>query len=260
MASSIFKRPFRFLPPVVFAMSIAALLNHKGGYDAIAELRVVGKNGLTGLPYQYKTVLAWLNAMFNVFWFQDALQAGVLAHPGAQLWVVTTCYNESYTIYMTMLLLPYMTRYWRVQLLVLFILAAWWLNSWAWYSVTGLILADNVQYIRAWGTQFWIVDLNHSKIKFHVPYWSVPMSMVIISTFIKYFYATLRPDLYNNEYSAHTSTYLVGGTIKGYVDYSRPNQRVDNYFFVLGSLLLIEMSPRAQKFFSNGVLQYIGHV
>lgn len=260
MATSIFQRPFRFLLPVVLAMSIAALINHLGGFNHLVEFQAITKQQLTAVPFQYSSVLAWLNSMFNIFWFQDALQAGVLAHPAGQLWVVSNAYLQSYTIYMTMLLLPYMTRQWRVQLLMLFVLAAWWINSWAWYSVTGLVIADNVTTLVLWGTKSWKVEINKDRLGFSVPYWTMPAFLTGVGVFLKYLYVAIRPDLYTNELNAHTSTYLVGGTLEGYVDYSRPAMRLDNYFVVLGTLVLIEMTPWMQRVLSVRFLQYIGHV
>ncbi|CCG84675.1 protein of unknown function [Taphrina deformans PYCC 5710] len=260
MATSIFKRPFRFLLPVVLAMSIAALINYLGGFDQLVDFQILTKQGLTTVPFRYSSVLAWLNSMFNLFWFQEALQAGVLAHPAGQLWMVSYTFLQSYTIYMTMLLLPYMTREWRVKLLILFIIAAWWVNSLAWYSVTGLVIADNVATLARWGTASWKVDINKTSLKFSIPYWIIPSFLAGLGVFLKYFYAAVRPDLFTNELNAHTSTYLVGGTLEGHVDYSRPTMRLDNYFVVVGVLVLIEMTPWMQKLLSIRPLQYFGHL
>ncbi|KAL2008172.1 hypothetical protein VTN00DRAFT_8154 [Thermoascus crustaceus] len=38
-----------------------------------------------------------------------------------------------------MLIIPYTRNSWRVKGSILFIVTAWWVQSWAWYSVTGLI-------------------------------------------------------------------------------------------------------------------------
>jgi hypothetical protein len=48
----------------------------------------------------------------------------------------------SFTIYMTMVIIPYTRRSWRVKGAFFFIITAWWVQSWAWYSITGLLLAD----------------------------------------------------------------------------------------------------------------------
>lgn len=239
-------------------MSIAALINYLGGFDHIVTFQVLAENSVTSIPLSYKSILAWLNSMFNLFWFSDALQAGVLAHPGAQIWIITTTFSESYTNYMTMLLLPYMTRTWRIQLLIGFIVAAWWVDSWAWYSVTGLLLADNSHLIASWHKSFWLIKLNTKVV--NVPYWLLPAMLASSGVFLKYFYADIDPGLIENELNVHTSTYLVGGTLKGHVDYSRPNMRVDNYLIALGTLILIQMTPLVQRALSSRILQYLGHV
>jgi hypothetical protein len=43
---------------------------------------------------------------------------------------------------MTMVIIPYTRRSWRVKGALLFIITAWWVQSWAWYSITGLLFAD----------------------------------------------------------------------------------------------------------------------
>jgi arginine exporter protein ArgO len=48
----------------------------------------------------------------------------------------------SFTIYMTMVIIPYTRRSWRVKGAFCFIITAWWVQSWAWFSITGLLIAD----------------------------------------------------------------------------------------------------------------------
>jgi hypothetical protein len=43
---------------------------------------------------------------------------------------------------MTMVIIPYTRRSWRVKGALFFIITAWWVQSWAWYSITGLLFAD----------------------------------------------------------------------------------------------------------------------
>lgn len=43
---------------------------------------------------------------------------------------------------MTMVIIPYTRPSWRVKAALFFIITAWWVQSWAWYSITGLFLAD----------------------------------------------------------------------------------------------------------------------
>jgi hypothetical protein len=41
-----------------------------------------------------------------------------------------------------MVIVPYTRRSWRLKGAFFFIVTAWWIQSWAWYSITGLLLAD----------------------------------------------------------------------------------------------------------------------
>ena len=45
---------------------------------------------------------------------------------------------------MTQVIIPYTRSSWRVKAYLVFILTAFWVQSWAWFSITGLLIADVV--------------------------------------------------------------------------------------------------------------------
>lgn len=44
-------------------------------------------------------------------------------------------------MYMVMVNILDMRKPWRVKALMSFVIIAWWVDSWVWYSITGLVLA-----------------------------------------------------------------------------------------------------------------------
>jgi hypothetical protein len=181
-------------------------------------------------------------------------QAGNTAFPSQTLWIVNVIYSQSYTVYMTMIIIPYTRPSWRVQAFTIFIITAWWVQSWAWYSVTGLLLADA------------IINMDFKKksqcgIKIYrsirLPSWILYGILMAAGLTMQYLWVAWRPDLTNYELEGHTGLYYTGGLNVNY-NVGQPQARDDNYLVVLGGFLLLETSDFLQRLFANPLFIYLG--
>jgi hypothetical protein len=143
---------------------------------------------------------------------------------------------------MTMIIVPYTRASWRVKALLLFILAAFWVQSWAWYSVTGLLITDAVlnMDLQVKSRTGFMVG------KFRVPMWPLYALFVFTGIILQFLFITWKPSMRNNELHGHTGLYT-GGQLNEEQDLDQPLARVDNYLFMLGVMLLIETYEAPQR-------------
>jgi hypothetical protein len=145
-ASSIFRRSIRLTIPTTVALSLSALIFSTSDPTFIATFLAKTQYTSTTTPLRLTSTLQFFNTLFDLFCITKdyANQAANRVFPSGTLWIVSTFFQQSYTVYMTMIIVPYTRASWRVKALLVFIITAWWVQSWAWYSVSGLLLADMV--------------------------------------------------------------------------------------------------------------------
>lgn len=164
IAGTVFRRGLRLWIPVAVALAIATGVFHARGYRRVEDFATETNNISILVPYKVDSALIYFNSVFNLFWVTNKFsdQAGSYAFPGQMMWVINVIYQQryvassalkigcqqaidiycSFTVYMTMVIIPYTRRSWRVKGAVFFVITAFWVQSWAWYSITGLALAD----------------------------------------------------------------------------------------------------------------------
>jgi hypothetical protein len=156
---------------------------------------------------------------------------------------------------MTMVIIPYTRNRWRVEAAIIFILTAWWVQSWAWYTITGLLLADAVMNMdfkaRApHGVPIWRTSLR-------CPLWLIYFVLMAAGLTMQYLWVAWRPESRNIELKGHTGLYYTGGLNMNY-DLIQPQARDDNYLIILGFFLLLESSDFVQWLFDNRFFVYLG--
>lgn len=256
MAGTLFRRGLRLWFPTAVALAIATIINYAGGFEAITHNAEILNNHIPEVPYKIPNAWAFFNSVFNLFWYIDGTQAGVKAFPTGQLWIVPIVYQESFTVYMIMLMFPYMTRGTRFYGMLGFIVVAWWLQSWSWYGVTGLLFADGVI-----GMNF--IEVAKKGLK--VPYLKKRLSTYYAAGFflglgivLKYVYEVADPNKINDELIVHTPIY--GGGLNRDFDVNQPHQRISSWFMVVGALMFIEMNVLGQKIMANPLFRYLGRI
>jgi hypothetical protein len=256
VASSAFRRSLRLLIPT-FASSILVVICFSGGKEYIDEFKQITGNVSFETPYTLPGFIGFCNAVFNLFWVTRnfASQAGSRAFPGQMLWIVTLLYSQSWTVFMSMVIIPYTRPEWRVKAWIFFILTAWWVQSWAWFSITGLMLADVKMNM-----EFQSKSLKGLKVfggRWKVPSWVLYGLSIAVGLMMQFFWSAWKPQLEDGELKIHADLYGSAG-LNNNPDLSQPQARMDNYFVIVGLLCLIETSDLLQFIFTSAPLLYLG--
>ncbi|RMZ74164.1 glycoside hydrolase family 16 [Pyrenophora seminiperda CCB06] len=236
-ASSVFRRSIRLWIPTFVAYSLAAAAFSTTSTDYISEFLISTNNVSTIAPLRMRNFLIYFNSLFELFWVNKdyASQAANLAFPSGTLWIISILFQQSYTVYMTMVIVPSTRVSWRVKAMVTFIAAAWWVQSWAWYSVTGLLIADAVLNM-----DFALRSRRGLQMgTFTLPIWPLYATMVVTGVLLQFLFVSAKPSMRDDELYGHTALYEDGFLNKN-MDASQPMARVDNYLIILGASLLIE--------------------
>jgi peptidoglycan/LPS O-acetylase OafA/YrhL len=256
VASAAFRRSISLLFPLIITLGITTLTYQNTGVSYINDFKNATQNHSFDTPFVIPNALAFFNSIFNLFWITKdfSSQAGNLAFPTQTLWLINVIYSQSYTVYMTMLIIPYTRPRWRVHAAILFIITAWWVQSWAWYSITGLLLADVV------------INMDFRQISqrgitvyrsIRLPSWTLYIGLMAAGLVMQYLWTAWRPEYENYELKVHTGLYYTGGLNTGY-DVRQPQARDDNYVVLLGFFLLLETSEFVQHIFQNPLFMYLG--
>jgi hypothetical protein len=257
IASALLRRGLRLALPVAVSLAIAMGIFAAKGLTYIDDFKTNTGNVSFSTPYQLPNALAYFNSVFNLFWATQnfANNAGSLAFPSQTLWIITVLYTQSYTVYITMVIIPYTRATWRLRGFISFIIAAWWVQSWAWYSITGLLLADIVTNMDFQSKSQRGIKVFQS---IRCPSWIVYGTIMAAGILMQYIYIAYKPTLENKELGIHTALYYSGGLNENY-NINQPQARDDNYLFILGFLLLLETSSTLQTFFKNPLFMYLGY-
>ncbi|EDU41795.1 Acyl-transf-3 domain containing protein [Pyrenophora tritici-repentis] len=236
-ASSVFRRSIRLWIPTFVAYSLSAAAFSTTSTDYISDFLTSTNNVSTIAPLRMSNFLIYFNSLFELFWVNKnyASQAANLAFPSGTLWIVSVLFQQSYTIYMTMVIVPSTRVSWRVKAMVAFIAAAWWVQSWAWYSITGLLIADAVLNM-----DFQTRSRRGLLIgKLTLPIWPLYAIMAFTGVLLQFLFISAKPSMRDDELYGHTALYE-DGFLNENMDGSQPMTRVDNYLIILGASLLIE--------------------
>ncbi|KAH6629856.1 hypothetical protein C7974DRAFT_194639 [Boeremia exigua] len=254
-ASSVFRRSIRLWLPtfVAFSISVAAFTAADTAY--ITDFLTQTGNVSTQTPMHMRNFLVYFNSLFDIFWInkQYNTQAASSAFPSGTMWIVSALFQQSYTVYMTMVVVPYTRASWRTKALAVFILSAFWVQSWAWYSVTGLLITDAVLNMDLQVKSRTGIKMG----KFSVPMWPLYAAFVLTGIVLQFLFIAWKPSMRNNEHHGHTSLYTEGLNNEKQ-DLDQPLPRVDNYLFMLGVMLLIETYDLPQRVLRNSVLTTLG--
>lgn len=261
VASACFRRGLRLWFPVAIALAIVKITFDRIGTDYIDHFQQATGNISFVIPYTLSSTLVYFNSVFNLFWttFNFSTQAGSKAFPSQTLWVVNVIYAQSYTVYMTMVIIPYTRSRWRVEASIIFILTAWWVQSWAWYTITGLLFADAVMNMdfkaRAkHGVPIWRTPIR-------IPLWLIYSLLMAAGIVWQYFEIIWRPSNSNIELEGDLGLYFTGGFSGGLdtnLAFIQPQARDENYPLLVGFFLLLESSDLVQRLFENGLFVYLG--
>lgn len=260
VASQVFRRGIRLWIPTAVAFGLSTVILNQIGLEYIDDFKTRTGNVTIATPERIQNFLNWFNSMFEIFWVNKnyATQKGSLAFPSQTLYTVSIVFVQSYTVYMTMICIPYTRNSWRVKAFMFFIATAWWVQSWAWYSVTGILLADmtmNMDF-KAKAKRGIPLHLPGGK-SVRYPSYIAYAVLLLAGLIMEYLWVAWRPSYATAELKGHTGLYNAGGLNDG-LDLSQPLARDDNYLVILGFMLMMETSDVLQLIFRNPLFTYLG--
>lgn len=258
LAGTIIRRSIRIVIATGAASFIAYGIFGGLGTKYIETFKHNLPNRSINAPYVPKTALQGFNAVFDMFWVvnQYDSQAGNAFWPTGTLGRVSLLYNQSWTVYFLMVLLPFGRPAWHVQVLSLFTFGAFWMCSWGWYSACGLLLAD-VTINPVLSSKLALGLTLSEKKHWVVPYSLVGSLMMSVGLAMKYTWAAL-PQYINNELMLHPYLDLSEQTTCGQFAAADPFPRVDNFFVIFGLLIVVETVATIRSILSATWLVSVG--
>ena len=200
--------------------------------------------------------LTALNAVFDMFWIVRSYYYQALNDfwPSHTIWNLSLIYQQSWTVYFLMIILPYTRISWHRQFLALFALGSWWMNSWGYYSASALLLADYVihpELRKRMGDDMSITENGT------VPHAVLPIIMITLGWAMKVVWAAF-PQHIDAELVLHPYLDLAENTTRAQFAVADPYPRLDNYLVIFGILLLMETSSRLRNALSAKWLVFLG--
>lgn len=158
-----------------------------------------------------------------------------------------------------MVIIPYVRKSWRVKAFIGFIATAWWVDSWAWYTITGLLLADiniNMDFQTRARAGIPLGTWRNRKLSF--PVWPLYSIVTLAGLVMMYLWSAWRPQDVYKEVRIHTGEYSTGGLNDVVMEAGTPMARDDNYLFLLGTFLFLDTWSWIQALFRNPIFMYLG--
>lgn len=248
LAGAVFRRPLRLLFPVIFGLAFTSILSRAGAFNSAAEFATRTQNQIAQPPRLWTNFIEFFNACFTLF-FDTSVQkwhpAIAYIPPSGISWTIPVIFQQSFTLYVFAALMPYLTFKAKAWGFAGFIIVTYWLGSWAWYTLTGLQIAE-----------FALLYLPLLGKRRPLALWVVPVFFLVLGVALKYTWTAV-PSRRDDEYVFHST--LSDGTLNRNLEpWNTPYPRVDDYLVAFGAMTLLELSTIAQVIFSNPVFRWLG--
>ncbi|KAI7369275.1 hypothetical protein KC354_g2062 [Hortaea werneckii] len=242
-AGSIIRRLIRL--PLVLTIACAIVFGVFGGIGVsyIRQFEKVLPNASITAPESPNNALTGLNAIFDQFWIVRSYyyQAANDFWPSGTVWMISLIFQQSWTIYFLMVILPFTRATWHWQFLTLFALGSFWMNTWGWYDASALLLADYLinPVLRARLDSG--LEINED---WRIPYAAPGAAMMVAGFAMKYTWTVL-PQYIDKELALHPFLDLAENTSRAQFAAADPYPRLDNFLVIFGVLLIVETTPKA---------------
>ncbi|CAO1624962.1 unnamed protein product [Sympodiomycopsis kandeliae] len=259
IAGATFRRPVRLVLPVLAALAFTSIVSVAGGFKYAAQFAELTQNTMAQPPQIWKSTIEFVNSAVSLFFNTQPSKtdrAVAFLPPADTAWVIPVIFQQSFTAYVFSILLPYATLSSKLWGFAGFIIVTYWLGSWAWYTLTGLQIAEfTTCYLGSLPALGIPLDRFGKR---HLPTWSMPSVFLLLGVVLKYVMAS-EPSRRNDEYVFHARR-SDGSLNRGLNPAVTPYPRIDDYLLVTGAMVLLELSPVAQRNFSNTVLRFLGRI
>lgn len=256
LAGSAFRRPLRFIPSIALTLALVSIITASGGFKFANQMSIDTENKFAQPPLIWENTIQYFNSIVGLFFsIRDNLTDRMVTFvpPTGILWFLPRVFQQSFTVITFSYLLPFTIFKYKFIFFGIFILVTFWIGSWAWYSLTGLLLAELVV------VYFPMIQDGNLPIgkRFKVKVWILPAVFFLIGTTLKYLWASI-PERRFDELNFHTTD--GGGLNRNFDVTTTAFPRIDDYLVATGALFLLELSPLAQKAFDNPVLRFLGRI
>ena len=258
VAGALVRRGIRLIIPVAVSLAIITTAFACLGTEYIDDFKAFTNSIAFATPYFLRNAFVYFNSVYQLFWVTSEFftQSGNFAFPSQTLWTINLIYQQSFTVFIIMVIVPYTRAGWRVKMAFPFVLTAWWVQSWAWYTVTGLLFADMVMNMDFKAKAQRGIPIPIFK-GFRLPAWFPAVVIMLAGLVMQYLWTAWKPGMVLDELMYHTNIYS-DTELNTSIDPRQPQARNDNYLFILGFWILFEMFDFIQNFFRNPVLIYLG--
>lgn len=255
-----FRRPFRLLMPLAMALALTSVLAVTGSFKHASAMADALNNDLAHPPKVWASTVEYINTLVAYFFTPYAYTTSVASSyipPSGIMWFTSVVFQQTYVIMVYAWLMPFTVFRWKnIGLISLTLLSAW-MGRWSWYTLTGLGIAEYSIVYRQILPEHGI-PLNSEKTKF-LNAKLIPVIFVFLGVLFKYLWISILPADYYSEVVGHIN--LNTGMLNHNFDVNNiAYPRWDDWFLCTGLLVLVELSPRLQRFFSSRFLTYLGRL
>jgi peptidoglycan/LPS O-acetylase OafA/YrhL len=265
LAGPCFRRPFRLIFPIAITLGIVTALSITNGFKYANFMSEQLHNQAAQAPKKFNSALEFINSLFTFFMAptteKDA-RAVAFIPPSGISWYLEVAFQQVYVLTVYAWVLPFVTLKYKVTGVVAFVALTAWVGRWSWYTLTGLGIAEFAVVYKQMlmpsnpaARRLSVAGLRqNSKVV-----WIAPIIFVFLGIFFKYLWADVLPQDALKEIKAHASqdnaglNYDTNPVTKAY-------PRYDNWLLCTGLLLLVELSPLAQRVLSWKPLVYLGRL
>jgi hypothetical protein len=205
----------------------------------------------------FNSLIAFFFAQFNFSYYDRAF---AFIPPAGATWILPIVFQQTYTLVTLAYILPYTRLQAKVLGYLGFALLCYWVGSWAWYSITGLLICEFATvYKQVTPTSFPIrFGSKKGRTLCRCPLWLPSLALFLVGVLQKFLWMSI-PSFRDHEYVAHTDI-LTGGLVRNLNSGITPFPRIDDWMVITGLLLLIELLPRFQSVLDNMILRHLSRL
>ncbi|SJX64753.1 uncharacterized protein SRS1_15570 [Sporisorium reilianum f. sp. reilianum] len=254
------RRPIRVILPLALALALTSVVAVLGGFKHASAMADKLNNPLANPPKVWSSTVEYVNTVVSFVFAPYAYTTSVASSympPGGIMWFTSVVFQQTYVLAVYAWVIPFTIFRWKNAGLIGFILVSAWMGRWSWYTLTGLAIAEySIIYKQLLPKEG--IPLNSERTKFLNPK-LIPFIFVVLGVMFKYLWIAALPGNYYDDYIGHID--LNTGTLYRHWDYNNiAYPRWDDWLLATGLLVLVELSPALQKFFSAGIFTDFGRL
>ncbi|PWN42877.1 hypothetical protein IE81DRAFT_347054 [Ceraceosorus guamensis] len=253
LSRSIYLRPHRFVPLVAVAVASTRILLALQAFNSANRWSERLPSLYSVAPASFSSFQEYLYFLTSFFFSThdhlDYRPDSFYLPPRNTSWALARTFQQSFTVYALLVILPFVRAKDRLGGLAAFALVAAWVGSWAWYSVSGVIISDLCHrgVLQSMSRSSWKVG------QVAVRKCTFATCLFLVGAMLKYAGAVW-PSVRKAELVAHAAQ-STARLNHNFDTSQKAYPRFDNWFVVMAILCLVEMSPRMRKVLSSRLLR-----